>query len=977
MVRRGPLKQCKLCHLAFNTYYMEDFKDQIKQTKVDAEALTATVDKLYQKLGDLKQQQMGLAQSGQTNTQYYQTITTLIEKYKGKIDSTSDSLSVMNGRMYDQIRVLVSARERTEVWGKAWDGAKNKVDEISDKTEKFGKILGDSAAGFKPLTDNLKSAVTVVTPFKDAIAKANQAYTAYKESVASGNSRFEALKSIFPAITKGAEEGAGGFKNFKIALAETGIGLVIIVVAALLEKLKESKPVMDMVNGAMAAIGAVVKVATDTIADLVTGVSKFGDFFAHPIDSIKKLGTTMATAAKDAYNLVQAQEGLKAAAGAQDAVNGKLQDQIELYKQQATNGKLSAQERAVALANLKRAEEKYYKDNKAIKTRAMDLAIEQARQQTKLDGEEVKLLKATGVVYAAELLKRGKINQAQLDAIKKADDELRTLQKEDDATNKEYTEGQQKLKDEAAEKDRQRRAKQKAAHDKEVEEMHSFISEADDLRANSATQMGLMALNGYNLEVAQTELHYTKLLEKYKAYIEKYKKLSETDKSYAARHLKEYETVKKAITQVEEQKAADLALITEKFQQDAMQKLDAYNNELTTAAKKQGNTVLQLAIQQIEDEYEAKNKIVQSEIDESKKRKAKFKPAKDSANSEELINLQKKIDKENAIIARGEEVKKQLATKKDADKTTVTTAFAQQDEKAGIEDKIDTAHGKGDWKIEFQQKQQLLDLERQQAIDAAGKQETAIAKVKTDFDKKQRQLDKAKLDAQAESQKKYLKSTEALSNAVMGIFGKNTIASRIAFKAHQAAAAGQVIIDTKRSIMGIWAADGSIPFIGVPKAIAETAIVAAVGASSLASIIKQKPGFAQGGQYVSDGRGALLPGYSRTDNTNAYLRSGEAVVVSEAMRNPWARNLVSAINVAHGGRDFSVPHLGKGYAVGGIFTDGGNANRYYNQPMNDVKDLANTLAYQMINNFPPIYVDVKDVNNQQNILAQTVNRVNL
>jgi hypothetical protein len=47
-----------------------------------------------------------------------------------------------------------------------------------------------------------------------------------------------------------------------------------------------------------------------------------------------------------------------------------------------------------------------------------------------------------------------------------------------------------------------------------------------------------------------------------------------------------------------------------------------------------------------------------------------------------------------------------------------------------------------------------------------------------------------------------------------------------------------------------------------------------------------------------------------------------------------------------------------------------------NQPMNDNKNLANTIAYQMINNFPPVYVDVKDVNNQQNILAQTINRVN-
>jgi hypothetical protein len=163
--------------------------------------------------------------------------------------------------------------------------------------------------------------------------------------------------------------------------------------------------------------------------------------------------------------------------------------------------------------------------------------------------------------------------------------------------------------------------------------------------------------------------------------------------------------------------------------------------------------------------------------------------------------------------------------------------------------------------------------------------------------------------------------------------------------------------------------------------IAGTIAIAAVianTAAQVATISAQKPpAMAKGGYFKSDGKGAVLPGYSRTDNTNAYLRSGEAVVVSEAMRDPWARNLVSAINVAYGGRDFSITNPAKGYAVGGIFTDGGNANRYYNQPMNDQKNLANTIAYQMINNFPPVYVDVKDVNNQQNILAQTVNRVNL
>jgi len=147
----------------------------------------------------------------------------------------------------------------------------------------------------------------------------------------------------------------------------------------------------------------------------------------------------------------------------------------------------------------------------------------------------------------------------------------------------------------------------------------------------------------------------------------------------------------------------------------------------------------------------------------------------------------------------------------------------------------------------------------------------------------------------------------------------------------------------------------------------------------VAKISSQKPpAYAKGGlHYTSDGRGGVLPGYSKTDNTNAYLRSGEGIVVSEAMRDPWARNLVSAINVGFGGRDFSSGTSGRAFAVGGVFTDGGDANRYYNQPVTDNKNLANSIAYQMVNNFPPVYVDVKDINNQQNILAQTINRVNL
>ncbi len=54
--------------------------------------------------------------------------------------------------------------------------------------------------------------------------------------------------------------------------------------------------------------------------------------------------------------------------------------------------------------------------------------------------------------------------------------------------------------------------------------------------------------------------------------------------------------------------------------------------------------------------------------------------------------------------------------------------------------------------------------------------------------------------------------------------------------------------------------------------------IVAQTAAQIATIERQQPpakqAMAKGGYFKSDGKGAVLSGYSRTDNTNAYLRSG-------------------------------------------------------------------------------------------------------
>jgi hypothetical protein len=351
---------------------------------------------------------------------------------------------------------------------------------------------------------------------------------------------------------------------------------------------------------------------------------------------------------------------------------------------------------------------------------------------------------------------------------------------------------------------------------------------------------------------------------------------------------------------------------------------------------------------------------------------------------DEMQKITQQIVDQNTELAAGkkkEEIKEDEKKAKDAilprdifnaEKKLIEDKYAYEIIQAkGNEEKIKTIKEKSQEDLNAlteRYEQQRKEFALNAAQQVADKAFSIIGNnIKSSSDAKIKGLER---DKEKELSNKSLTATQR--KAIEDKYQKKENQEKVkAFKAEQKASVLQAVVNGALAITKATSQTGILaPFV-IPGIIASTAL-------QVATIVAQKPpAYAKGGHFVSDGRGAVLPGYSLTDNTNAYLRSGEAVVVSEAMRNPWARNLVSAINVAHGGRDFSVPNTGRGYAIGGIFTDGGNANRYYNQPVTDIKDMANTLAYQMINNFPPIYVDVKDVNNQQNILAQTVNRVNL
>lgn len=192
-------------------------------------------------------------------------------------------------------------------------------------------------------------------------------------------------------------------------------------------------------------------------------------------------------------------------------------------------------------------------------------------------------------------------------------------------------------------------------------------------------------------------------------------------------------------------------------------------------------------------------------------------------------------------------------------------------------------------------------------------------------------------------------------------FSKQTVLGKLAFVAQKVLAAAEIFIQTQKQVAAIELAAAyesanaalelgyfaSIPAIAIIEGTAavKVSLAEVSGAVAIAGIAAQAiSGFSTGGVYESDGRGGLLPGYSKHDNINSKLRSGEGIIVSEAMQNPGARSVVSAINVAYGGRPFDAVSHGAAFASGGLFNPDLQFSNDYTQMQHVIKQTAAAIA---------------------------------
>jgi hypothetical protein len=835
--------------------------------------------------------------------------------------------------------VFTKATDTVNSFKNGFNAAKDVVSNVSDSIDKVCKSAGIFTNTSAVASSGLIKFTSESEKAAEGLIKVETASIETSEAVKlMGVNGGIASKGI-DLVNTSTEETTGLMQLLKIALASTGIGLLIVALGTLYayfqstnEGAKKFQQITNAIGavlqGVMKILAPIGKAIWDVFTEPQGAVKLMTALFSLAILPIKTLATTLwdlghgnfKQAFKDVGDGVVefAQKSREAGEAAvhmfKDTVkaSGEAADAIKKVDFKKTvNDSLEATKARQALTKAERE----WSEQKIKQQGEVELLTKKLRDQGISESERMKLAEQAKTI-------REKIFQGDLDIAKKNE----VLVEKEQALNgkKDFqaiTDAKNRVQEVINAKDSEiqgiqnRESRVIKAGETRAEKEKKLLSEAESERLSSIARTSQAIYDKYGEEISKTEDKYRKLAEKYKNYAD---------------------TVK----QLEVERQSELKKITDQFQKDAEANLVIYNKELADIRSKDSDDELQKQLDVIDQQTADKLKKLDVEtaaID--LKISQQVKAANDlraQGDNQAADLLQKSIDIEIKTLATAGQLREAIIKQQIEDEARIKKEAADKKSNTHLEGDIINDSINGEAIKEFNDRQKLLDQEHDQAVAAAYKKGEDTYKIDAEYKQKSIELTKAKNKAEEDNNKLYLSATVSLAGGLMAILGKNTEAYKVAFRAHQAAQAGMTIIDTYRAVMGIWASDSAIPFVGVPKAIAETAIAVGAGAASLAQIWSAKPGYSTGGYHLSDGRGSLVkgPGSGTSDSINARISNGEAII--NARSTSMFGGLLSKINELGGGRAFNVP------AAGGAYADGGVLGTIINTTLSGTDELSQT-----------------------------------
>lgn len=404
---------------------------------------------------------------------------------------------------------------------------KKKLAEINAKLDANTEFVRENGSALEQQKMNIGN-------YKDSIVEAANELNIFNGGIGGFIARSQEAGGIGPMVTsslKAMASGIMGMTKAALAFMATPLGIVLTAVAVVVglvsAAFKTVKPLMDKVEQAGAAVGAVFNVLKNVFIAIINPAKSLSDAFSG-------LGGRMSEAAKSAADLKKAQQDLEDAMESQEVASASARAEIDKLNTQAKDRTKTEEER---LALLQKAE-KLEKEDYAARKKNADEALRQAQEQIRIDAEltkeEFAQLQLRGQDYKEyveeksgdvdELFKT--LKDAQLKSIQLDSEYNVHLEKNINRQNKlfEDAEKEREKQSAAAEKSREdaerarqeREQKAQEAHDKEIERMQQRLELETTLgnqRAKSLSEQIALAenLSKKEIDILKKELQYKKI----------------------------------------------------------------------------------------------------------------------------------------------------------------------------------------------------------------------------------------------------------------------------------------------------------------------------------------------------------------------------------------------------------------------------------------------------------------------------------
>ncbi len=870
---------------------------------------------------------------------------------------------------------------------------------VSADYTKLGNPLKENAKLVAQLTEHVKKQETAMTQTAKSTDHWGKELIGVGKDLLEMQPGGEKVTEVLGKLAKAFNIGGGAAGEAAEGVAVSGeaaaaaggpITALIAILAVMFNWFMKLTPVVEKIAQIWSGLGAAFEAVMQSIQTL-----NFKDFFKN-IGDAAKAGMDLEARAQNAKRTALNNSVLEAQSAARIA---KLELQMKdggtsLAKQQQLFKQIMAENTRQYKRDLTAAKEDF------------DIAVEKAMIGPKFTKKDIDAVKANGFAHLNKLNKdKGVVGG--------------------DEGVKEVAEAQKKLV-----ALQQTHTKMKADEQEHKKEMDDLRNEATDneaagnkAREESIEHMLEFKMSAFGKEVSATNEHYQQLIEGQQKFIDSYNRM---DQAHKDANIKAYRAAKAAIVQIELEHQEALTLHTTKFNLEMKERLRNSDNELANmhianienVREREDAELDQQQKEQLEVN-ENQYKTIQEELANFSRDKlraeANYQNAKNAIQREqyrqEIISLDESIDKQSVMqsnnLLQKEEIEKKFArqrvnnAKKYADqaqeaenaanvtKTSGSAAFAG--DKAALDAQIkqldDQFKRERDAAILRGESVKNLEANNEKAKDDL---QRAFIKKRVDFEMQAlNSLSNAgfsiwanSIKAKAQAQEASLQKSKEreLSNSALTSGQKAIIEAKYdqklkqakakTFKAEQRMNVSKTLMDSAQAAVRLWADPG------FPTAVPMAAVLAATTAANIATIMSQKPAYATGGlHYASDGRGTLLhgPGTGTSDSMNARLSNGEAII--NARSTGMYGDLLSAINVAGGGRPFG-SYWGSAFAAGGTM-----GNTYLPTRNNPARLSTPVLASPMIDydmlaasmTRVSLVLDVKDVNREQANLARAVN----